>query len=725
MKRRVIVVSSCAPPLEGHPVTGGGLRTQQLVQTLEGAGHQVFLMVEAAALPDDAPAALVRKAFTPDDLLEQVRSRRPSVVVVEQWAMAALLEDLDKPVAIDLHGSLLLENVYRRGELDLTLDAGAKIKALRAADLLMVPSTAQLSWFASWAAIAGFDPREPPLALLPLAMPGEPPAPRTSETPYLRMVYGGARWPWIDSLEALTVAADVAADAYGGRLDVFAFEPPRHGLPVDEELGTWPQVDATLVGRTKKGVRLRGGVSHAEFAEHLSSRATVALDLWKPNPERLLAATTRTVEYLWHGLPVITVEGADWAEALLASGAGWVVPPDDPAALDTLLRGLVEQPERIAEASRAATALAAERHTLAAAGQALLDFVNKPVCPPRTANSLTGLVIAEREAHFAVALEEQHSSLLVAHETRAEELRKGHQDEIRQLTAEHRAQMDEVTERHRQIVEGLTDKHRDELADNLIERQKEASRMLIHWQGELDKAHEAVRNADARQRKELDEAEARHRVERQADEERHRAELDALLERSRADLKEAREEHRQEMATAATGRSGQLEEAEARHRKELAEQLELHRAELKTLATEHKAEHLSEQNRHRAELEAVVDKARADSEAARAERDAEVRALVDEWSGKAADLQRQATEATDMLKDARERLRVAKHRHTEEAARLQVEIDALRVQLDEACAALDELRSRRRNRLPRMPRSPGQAARLVRLWAGHAVDRDD
>ena len=639
--------------------------------------------------------------------------------------MAALLEDLDKPVAVDLHGSLLLENVYRRGELDLTLDAGAKIKALRADDLLLVPSTAQLSWFASWAAIAGFDPREPPLALMPLAMPGEPAPPRTKETPYLRLVYGGARWPWIDSLEALTVAADVADEAYGGRLDVFTFDPPRHGLPVDEELGTWAQVDAALVGRTKRGIRLRGGVSHAEFSAFLSKDATVALDLWKPNPERLLAATTRTVEYLWHGLPVITVQGADWAEALLDTGAGWVVPSDDPAALDTLLRGLVDEPERIAAASAAATALARERHTLEAAGQALLEFVQKPVCPPRTAKSLTGLVIAEREAHFDVALHEQHAHLLAAHEARAEEVRRAHQEEIRDLSARHRALVEDITERHRVLVEGLTDKHRDELADNLIERQREASRMLIHWQGELDKAHSSVVGSDSRQRKELDEAEARHRTDRQADEERHRAELETLAERARAELREARDEHKRELATADTGRSGALEQAEARHRQELADLLEAHRAEGKAIAAEYKAERMQEQGRHRTELEAVVEKARADMEAARLERDGEVRELVEQWSEKAATAQREATEARDRLKDAQERLRGAKHQHTEESARQEVELNALKVQADEAKAALQAIKGRRRNRLPRIPAGPGQAVQLAMLWASHALDRDD
>lgn len=724
MKRRVVVVSSCAPPQAGLPVTGGGLRTLQLVETFEQAGHQVILMLERESLPEGAPASLLRRAFPAEALRSEVESRRPSVVVVEQWALAARLAGIDRPVVVDLHGSLMLENVYRRGGVELTLDAGTKIQALRAADLLLVPSSAQMAWFASWAAIAGFDPREPPLALLPLALPGDPAPPRDAPSPPLRMVYGGARWPWIDSFDPLCVAAEVAEATRGGRLDVFAFEPPRHGLPVEEALGTWPQVDRALRGRTKKGIRLHAGLAHEEFSQFLRREATVALDLWKPNPERLLAATTRTVEYLFAGLPVVTVQGATWAEELLSSGAGWALPPDDPDALAALLRRLAAEPSLIAQASLAATTLARDRHTLASSGRALLDFCDRPSCPPRTQDSLTGAVIAEREAWFRTALADERAALLAAHEARAEEQRQAHRQEIDDLSARHRALVDEVTEQHRRIVQDVTDRHRAEQAAILVERQREVGSMLVHWQGELDKARAALLDAESRHRQEIESVESRHRAERAEDEDRHRDEIQAQADQARAELAAARDDHRRDLAATDSGRSAALDQAEARHRREVEGLVQARRAEMAEAQECWQAERRLEQQERQAEMQAAVERHRSEMEAARRDRDLATRSLVDEWSGKAAELQRELTEARDRLGDALGRQEEAERRAAGQAARLAAELEAAGTARREAESSLDELRSRRRNRLPRLPRGPGQALRLAKLWVGHALDRE-
>ena len=158
MKRRVAIVSSCCPPLPGHPVTGGGLRTAQLVETVRAAGHTPVLLLEAEAIPESAPAAISRAAFAREELPARLKKLRPSIVVVEQWALVPSLGETNRPLVIDLHGSLLLENVYRRGEADLVLDAGTKIEALRRADLLLTPSSTQLHHFGAWATLAGFDP---------------------------------------------------------------------------------------------------------------------------------------------------------------------------------------------------------------------------------------------------------------------------------------------------------------------------------------------------------------------------------------------------------------------------------------------------------------------------------------------------------------------------------------------------------------------------------------
>ena len=215
MRRKIALITSCAPPTRGAPVTGGGLRTLQLLQTLEGAGHSVTLMIEKAALSKGAKKSWKNNSFVAEDLEQSLASLRPDVVVSEQWALLSHLGDWDGPTVVDLHGSLMLENTYRRGRSELMMDAGAKVAALRRVDLMLVPAPVQLHHFASWATLAGFDPRELPLRLLPLAVEGTPAPRKHGRSPVLKLVYGGARWPWINSSEALSTAADFVAGHSG------------------------------------------------------------------------------------------------------------------------------------------------------------------------------------------------------------------------------------------------------------------------------------------------------------------------------------------------------------------------------------------------------------------------------------------------------------------------------------------------------------------------------
>jgi len=484
-RRRVAVVSSCAPPLDGHPVTGGGLRTAQLVATLRADKHSVTTLIEAGALPADAPDGLI--PFEHATLTDQLRAAKPQVIVLEQWALAAALGDPaadgapDVPLVIDLHGSLLLENVYRRGTLDVVLDGKTKLDALRRADLLLVPAAAQLHHFASWATLAGFDPRELPLALLPLATPAAVPTPRTDPKPPLRLVYGGARWPWIDSLDALRVAAEVVRDTAHARLDVFTYEPPRHGLPFEEDLGTWPEVDDVLRGPGRK-VTAHGRTPHDAWLAFIQEDATVALDLWTPNPERMLASTTRTIEFLAAGLPVITRSGACWAEELVATGAGWTVDSDDD--LRVLLADLSAHPKRVAAASWEATELARRRADHAATGAALLEFVQSPHRPPRSPATLVDAIVAVRQAHLDETLRshdaahaDEHARLVAAHRAQTEALRERHAAEVAELRAGRQAELAEVRAERKAEVAQLAVEHREELRRRDAAAKAEADRV--------------------------------------------------------------------------------------------------------------------------------------------------------------------------------------------------------------------------------------------------------
>ncbi len=734
-RRRIAVVSSCCPPLEGHPVTGGGLRTEQLIATLRTAKHSVTPVIERAAAPEDCPDSW--RTFGDGELAEVLRELNPQVIVLEQWALASRLGDPaeggapDVPLVIDLHGSLLLENVYRRGTTDLTMDGKTKLEALRRADLLVTPAAAQLHHFASWATLAGFDPAELPLRLLPLATTRLA-GPRSDDAPTLKMVYGGARWPWIDSLGWLETAADVAESHQGARLDVFTYDPPRHGLPFEEDLGTWPEVDAALKGRTRKGVKLHGRAEHADFVSFLESDATVALDLWEPNPERMLASTTRTVEFLAAGLPVITVQGASWAEELVQSGAGWTVPPGDRAALTALLERLVSEPALIAAASSAALKLAAARADLATSGVALLSFADSPSRPPRAPRSIVEAIVHVRQSHLDETLRslegahrDEHDALVAAHKEETSALREQHQAEVADLRDSHQAEVAELRADADARIEKLTARH---------DEQTEALR--THHQRLLERADAQHRGAAAKQEAQMEEATAAHRVEVERLTAERRAEAEAIAARHQAELGSLRASG----ATAEAALQAKLDAALS----EAAELAELTRQRTAELATAHR----SELEELRLRLEALVSERQTELDSVRetlAARDQELRLMTearDELQGRWASDRAQDKEARTRLEvEARARLT------TREAELRQETFDQLEGLRAELTAQLDAMAARKVVRFADSVKGAlkgdgallgaGVAARVVgetgrivpgvrlaKLWAEHAMERE-
>jgi hypothetical protein len=729
-KRRVALISSCAPPLPGAPATGGGLRTAQLLQTLRGAGHSVRLFVEAEALPAKAPKALREHSFTADSLEAQVRAFRPSIVVVEQWALVDRLGDLDKPLVIDLHGSLLLENVYRRGDLDLVMDAGTKIQALARADLLLVPASVQEHHFAAWATLAGFDPRELPIAVMPLAM-AAPPVARSKKRPPLRLVYGGARWPWIDSLDDLRTAANAVAEIDGARLDVFTYEPPRHGLPFEEDLGTWPEVDRILAGREAQGIRLHEATEHAQWQRFLLDEATVALDRWSLNPERMLAATTRSIEFLWAGLPVITVTGAAWAETLLASGAGWALPAGDGEALSALIKELAAKPSSLAQASAAATSLISQHHGLGEAGKPLLEFCARPQRPPRSQATLVEALVAVRESHLAEELrslaaghKEEHKELVAANRAELKLERSRHSEEVTALTTAHSEQVAALTAAHGEQVEALVEElrslaqvHRDEHQE-LIREHKELT-------GGLEKRHQGeIRELVVQERKSLKEAVRTAREETKGSASEHRAAMTQAAAEHRGAIAELSAEHRQEAQSQAEENAAALQERDRAAREQLEQVVTANRDEIKVLSQTHREQIEALGAERQDEVQKLVGQARAELEQADERHRAEMSARIEELQAQLASQQRQ-------FEDERARREVElRSEMTARELELQQQMLARETELSELLALANRtLAQKVKDRLASaeslgpLPGRLAPAARLARLWAEHAADR--
>jgi hypothetical protein len=86
----------------------------------------------------------------------------------------------------------------------------------------------------------------------------------------------------------------------------------------------------------------------------------IAIDLMQRNAERELAFTTRTVEYLWCGLPVIYNDYAELSEYIAQYQAGWCLDPADPNALRAVIEHIFDNPDDVAERGRNAQRLVRE-----------------------------------------------------------------------------------------------------------------------------------------------------------------------------------------------------------------------------------------------------------------------------------------------------------------------------------------------------------------------------
>jgi hypothetical protein len=96
------------------------------------------------------------------------------------------------------------------------------------------------------------------------------------------------------------------------------------------------------------------------------------------NPERELAFTTRTVEYLWCGLPVIYNDYAELSRYIKDYRAGWTVDPDDHDAIRAAVAEVFERPDLVCEYSHNAQRLVRERLSWDRTIGPLADFCRAP-----------------------------------------------------------------------------------------------------------------------------------------------------------------------------------------------------------------------------------------------------------------------------------------------------------------------------------------------------------
>jgi glycosyltransferase involved in cell wall biosynthesis len=372
--RTVFVVANDMLPYPGQPVSGSGLRAWGLGEGLRGSGHHVRYAMPAssaaAATPRGDEGPLLYELH---ELRDVLATAAPDVVVFQHWVGVGAAADLDVPVALDLHGPLMIETAFqRRPDADLAELARVKLNAFRRADFITCAGAQQRFYFLTWLLLSGGDVSGDTISVIPVSLPPESPD-HDWPSQEVNFVYGGMFLPWQDPTVGLSTLVSVLESEGVGHLDFFG---ARHPMYPDMETPLLDELERRL--RESARVTVHGLWPRDRLLEHYRT-SYVALDLMRRNNERELAFTTRTAEYLWCGLPVVYNDYGELTSMIRDYEAGWIASPEDANALRELLRKIVHDPAEIRRRSGNARRLARERLNWARTTDPLDRFCRNPV----------------------------------------------------------------------------------------------------------------------------------------------------------------------------------------------------------------------------------------------------------------------------------------------------------------------------------------------------------
>jgi glycosyltransferase involved in cell wall biosynthesis len=371
----IAVISGDLLPVPGLPTTGAGLRAWGLGKGLESRGLRVSYLMPGAALMkvQSAQRDKVRTIenlhlFTFENVNQVLGQLSPDVLVVQHWPTAWSIDTTFRPTALDLHGPILLETMYQENPNYDTLKR-MKIEAFNKCDFFICPAERQKYYFYPWMLLGGCDLRSTGIEVIPISLsPDIPPFEKPEE---IRFIYGGVLLPWHNPTVGLEALVKTIEARGKGTLSIYCGKHPYVNIP--------PGKLQQLLDHLGSSQRVfQHGMLPREEVLDVYRHASVAFDAMERNPERELAFTTRTVEYMWCGLPVVYQDYSVLAPFIERYGAGWLVNPDDEDQIKQVIEHILSHPEEIDERGRNAQRLVRQEFTWDRTIGPLASFCEKP-----------------------------------------------------------------------------------------------------------------------------------------------------------------------------------------------------------------------------------------------------------------------------------------------------------------------------------------------------------
>lgn len=386
---RVLILTTEPLPYKGMPTTGAGLRAWGLAEGLRAHGLDVSIAMPSETIEgktiDDPAFSIESNIFKRPLLMEFINKINPDVLVFQHWGLMEHLQGATCPLVLDLAGSHLLERYYWSNShtasddepskvfsMDYDKNLSEKLRALRLADFITCSGKFQRLYFLPFLAMTGWHISGDCLPVIPFSINPAPPEGRALlERQPDTFVYGGMFLPWQNPEKPLRWLLEVFDEMNRGKLLFYGGMHPT----MDVSQGKFEGLLQYLSKHPR--VVMKGTLPFDDLCKEYL-QASVALDLCERNPERELAFTTRTVVYLWCGLPVIYNNYSELSGYIEKADAGWSLDPDDEKAFKQTVRDILNNNASLEEKRRNAEKLCSSELDWAKTVKPLADFCQSP-----------------------------------------------------------------------------------------------------------------------------------------------------------------------------------------------------------------------------------------------------------------------------------------------------------------------------------------------------------
>jgi hypothetical protein len=357
VSNRVFIISNDIVPSLGMPVAAPGLRAFGLAEGLRANGANVKTLVVRGFVDRQWMrfGKSVPHPMSPDTevlggfrLSRYLKTHAPATVILINSNQVDNLGPIPGiKYVLDFFAPKMLEMLYHHSgeypEKEISELRQRKVRAIKLADGFIVNGAKKIPYFLAWLLQADRDIRDLPLEVVnmcaPLAWSGPPRIGPDSGGP-VRFAVAGYLHSW-STLGNWVRVMERHLDGSNASLDLMV---PWH-WSVSEHYEHTSRGDLERLA-DYRSVTTHGPMTFSNFQGFLSG-IDVAIDLFQHNLEREYAMVTRSIIALACGVPVLHPPFTEVSPMIAEYDAGWLVDPEDEAALEAVISGIIDDPDEL------------------------------------------------------------------------------------------------------------------------------------------------------------------------------------------------------------------------------------------------------------------------------------------------------------------------------------------------------------------------------------------